>query len=117
MPVKSRLLFIMVIAATIPVTAFAGSSVNRTTITNLQINKDYGAAFVFIQVSTAPTGAPACASSGWNYTLSFGGTGASQLYAMLLTAYAAGTLVNIAGTGLCSDVGIAESLDVLQLTQ
>ena len=90
---------------------------NRATITNLQINKDYGASFVFIQVSTAPAGAPSCASSGWNYTLSFSGAGATQLYAMLLTAYAAGTPVNIAGTGLCSDVGIAESLGVLQLTQ
>jgi hypothetical protein len=99
----------------LPMSAFAGSQVSGATITNLQISKSYGN-FVFIQVSSTPTGAPACANSSWHYTLSFGNPSDNQLYAMLLTAYSSGALVNIAGTGNCNDVGFTESLQALQLT-
>lgn len=100
-----------------PVAALPTTSVSQTTISNLQITKDYGATFVFIQVNGTPTGTTSCASGGWNYTLSFSAPGANQLYAMLLTAYATGTQVNMVGTGTCSEVSFVESLDTLQLTQ
>jgi hypothetical protein len=101
--------------ALFPLSCFA-SGVQRTTITNLQISKAYGD-FVFIQVSGVPLGSPACENSGWNYTLSLSSPGDSQLYAMLLTAYTSGALINIEGAGTCNEVGFVESLQTLQLTQ
>ncbi len=112
-----KILCILLLELALPAAASATTGVTRATITNLQISKDYGNTFVFIQVSPAPTGATACASGGWSYTLPFSETGASQLYAMLLTAYSQGSPVNINGTGACSEVGFVESLDTLQLTQ
>jgi hypothetical protein len=100
----------------LPMTAFAGGQVNRATIVNMAINKSYGN-FVFIQTSITPTGAAVCANSSWQFTLSLSNPGDSQLYAMLLTAYASGALVNITGTGACSEYPTVESVQGVQLTQ
>jgi hypothetical protein len=99
-----------------PCVALAGSSATNAHIKNLQINKNYGV-FVFINIDVNPTGAPACESSSWQYTLSLTNPGDSQLYAMLLTAYTSGAPIDIGGTGACSDVGFVESAAYVQLTQ
>jgi hypothetical protein len=68
-------------------------------------------------VNGSPSGAPACANSSWHYTLSMGNPSDKELYAMLLTAYSTGALVNISGSGACTEVGFVESLQALQVTQ
>jgi hypothetical protein len=64
-----------------------------------------------------PTGATSCERSSWQYTLSLSNPGDSQLYATLLTAYAAGSPIDSTGAGACNDVGFVESLSSLELTQ
>jgi hypothetical protein len=100
----------------LPVTAVAGSSALNAHIKNLQINKGYGN-FVFINIDVVPTGAPSCENAAWQYTLSLSSPGDTQLYAMLLTAYAAGSPINVQGAGACNDVGFVESATAIQLTQ
>lgn len=99
-----------------PLTAFAGSQASGAHIKNLQINKGYGN-FVFINIDVVPTGAPSCENSSWQYTLTLSNPGDGQMYAMLLTAYAAGTPVNFGGAGACNEFGSVESVSVIQLTQ
>jgi hypothetical protein len=94
----------------------AGSFIERVQVINLQINRSYGN-HVFIQVNSPPSGAPACSNSSWHYTLSLGNPSDKELYAMLLMAYATGTLVNISGSGTCNEVGFVESLQALQATK
>lgn len=115
-----RLLGVVIgVLGLVPASALAGSSVSGVTITNLQISEAYpGTSFVFIGLSAQPTGQPACGANGsWQYTLSFSAPSASQLYAMLLTAYAAQTPIDVSGTGTCNEVNFVESLNALQLTR
>ncbi len=96
--------------------ALAGSQILRATIINLEISKSYGN-FVFIGASTSSVGAPTCETGSWQYTLTLTNPGDSQIYALLLTAYATGAVVNLQGAGSCNEVGFVESLQSAQLTQ
>jgi hypothetical protein len=100
----------------LPISIMAGSAISQVRVTNLAINKTYGN-LVFIQVNGTPSGAPACSSGTWQYTLSLGTPSDKELYAMLLMVYSTGAVVNITGTGACSDVNFVESLQGLQATQ
>jgi hypothetical protein len=113
---RSHLLWLLIALVALPSGALAGSSAANAHIKKLQINKGYGV-FVFINIDVVPTGAPACESGTWQYTLSLTNPGDSQMYAMLLTAYTTGAPVDLGGTGACSDVGFVESLSAVQLTQ
>jgi hypothetical protein len=85
-------------------------------IKSLQISKGYGN-FVFINIAVVPTGAPACENASWQYALSLSIPGDTQMYAMLLTAYAAGTPIDVSGAGACNEVGFVESASAIQVTQ
>jgi hypothetical protein len=113
---RSKLLWLLITVIASTGSAFAGSSVQNAHIKNLQINKGYGI-FVFINIDVVPTGAPACENASWQYTLSLTNPGDSQMYAMLLTAYATGAPVDFVGSGACSDVSFVESVSAVQLTQ
>jgi hypothetical protein len=113
---KKAISWILVGFLGLPFMAVAGSSALNAHIKNLQINKGYGN-FVFINIDVTPTGAPPCENGSWEYTLSLSNPGDTQLYAMLLTAYAAGSPINIGGAGACNDVGFVESATAIQLTQ
>lgn len=90
--------------------SFGGGLAANVQVTQLGINKGYGGTFVFIKVSGSPTGAPSCATGYWQFTLTFGNPGDSQLYALLLSAYTTGIPVTILGSGACSEFGQSESL-------
>jgi hypothetical protein len=110
---KRLLLAVALLFGVIP-GAQAGGTVSGATILQLAINKAYGA-FVFIRLDVTPTGAPPCATAYWQYTLTLTNPGDSQLYALLLTAYAQGKQVYIIGSGACSEFSQSESLQNLQL--
>jgi hypothetical protein len=110
-----RMLGSLIIGLLFAVEASAATSIQRTTIANLQLNKGYPNV-LFIQLTGTPSG-NSCSAGGWHYTLSLTGTDGPQMYAMLLMAYSTGALLNIQGSGTCPDVGNIESADVVQLTQ
>ena len=91
--------------------ASAGSDVYNTTITAISIDKQYGN-FAFIKLANNPTGSPSCATliNSWTYTLPLANPGDREIYAALLTAFAAGLTVSMSGTFVCSEHGFVESL-------
>lgn len=96
---KKLLLLALVAVMTAPVT-FAGDG--SGTITSLMIGRSHGAK-VFIKVSAAPAGRPACATnSSWHYVLALTDNLAEQQLSLLLTAYAAKTTVYLEGGNDCT---------------
>lgn len=92
----------------------AASNLTAVTILEIAIDPAYGN-FVFIRVSTPPTGT-SCGTNGyWHFTLPFTNalspnpTGAQQ-YAALLSAQMAGKTISITGTGTCNETNTVESL-------
>jgi hypothetical protein len=97
-------------------TASAVQTFTNTTITELTINRAYPN-FVAVTVAGPPTGTTSCAASGyadWNFTLSLTDAMGTNMYAMLLTAYARGSTVTLYGTGLCSEQAGVESLSMIK---
>jgi len=92
----------------------AGSTGTNAKIIAIDTNKGYGTGLVFIKLDVAPTGKPSCSNHYWDYTLSFSTPFDDKLYAALLSAFAAGSLVATTGTGACSDYGSIESLRSVQ---
>lgn len=112
------ILILLAIGILSPMSALAGSQANNAQITQLSINEAYGGTYVFIMLSVTPTQQPTCATNGaWSYTFPFSAPGANQVYAMLLSAYTAGSTVDMVGTGTCNEFGQIESLQALSLVQ
>lgn len=97
-------------AAAAPQTAVA-SNLSNVTIQEIAIDPAYGN-FIFIRLSSPPTGSPTCASTGhyWHFTFSLTGTAHSELYAALLAAQLSGKLITITGVGACNEHNTIESL-------
>lgn len=96
--------------------AHATSDISNTTIADLSISKAYGS-FVFIKVAASPANPAACSTNGgWHFTLPLSTAADQQLYAMLLTAFASGTTVDMSGLGACNEHGAIESLRSLRVS-
>lgn len=112
------------ILATANLNAYATGEVNDVTVTMLGTGSFYNqlcssSECVFIAVSTAPTGAPACAihASGWHFVLDSSTAAGRQTYSALLAAHATGNPVNIEGEGECNNENGYEDLDYVILTR
>lgn len=82
----------------------------------MDTNKGYGTGLVFIKLDVPPSHKPACSNHYWDYTLSFSTPFDDKLYAVLLSAFTAGTLVATTGMGACSDYGSIESLRSVEVS-
>jgi hypothetical protein len=95
--------------------AKAAGYAGNVSVVETGINRDYPNV-VFVRLSVAPTGIPACSSNGyWHFTLSLTGVTGKELYSMLLTAAASGKLLQITGTGTCNEYGQVESVNAITL--
>jgi hypothetical protein len=106
------LTFLMILFGT---ECLAGSTGTNAKIIAMDTNKGYGNGLVFIKLDVPPSGKPACSNHYWDYTLSFSTAFDDKLYAALLAAFAAGSLVDTTGMGACSDYGSIESLRSVQV--
>jgi hypothetical protein len=87
-----------------------GSTTSNATIAELAIYRPYGN-IVFVRLSAGPASPPSCATQGyWHYALALDGIAGKEMYAMLLSAQAAGKQVAAIGTATCSDFASVESL-------
>jgi hypothetical protein len=98
--------------------ASAVQTYTNTTITELTVNRAY-ANFVAVTVTGTPTeSVPSCATAGyanWSFTLALTDALGTNMYALLLTAFAQGKPVTLYGTGLCSEQPGLESLSMVQV--
>lgn len=92
--------------------ALAGS-VTGATITGLTMSTGDGA-MMFVTVNVSKTSNPACSTSGsYAFVLSLANAYENQMSAMLLSARALGTTVNLTGSGLCDVYSTVETLELI----
>ena len=112
------ILRVVALAATIcgAQSASAVQTFTNTTITELTIDRAYSN-FVAITVAGTPTGTTSCATgyANWSFTLSLNDAIGTNMYALLLTAFAEGKPVTLYGTGSCSEQAGVESLSLAQI--
>lgn len=89
----------------------AASNLTNVTIEEIAIDPAYGN-YVFIRLSTPPTGSPSCASAGhyWHFTFPLSGTAYKEIYAALLAAQMAGKTITVTGYGSCNEHSSIESM-------
>jgi hypothetical protein len=88
------------------------SSVENVTIVRVHLTKDFENV-AFIKLSSPPQGKPGCSAHYWDFTLPLNTPFEKNLFAMLMTAYSTGTLVQAGGVGACNDHPQIESLTAL----
>jgi hypothetical protein len=88
----------------------APGEASNVQVGRVHIARAYGN-FAFIHLKTAPSARGDCSvNSYWHFTLSLDDAAGKNMYAMLLTALASGSLISITGTGNCSEFSSAESI-------
>ncbi|QDO85850.1 hypothetical protein FM037_24550 [Shewanella psychropiezotolerans] len=94
-------------------TVFASEIVD-TTITRLMMDSTYGQK-VFIKTAGVVTRDNCHSTATWDYVLSTDSEFGKQVYAQLLTAYAAKKKLKLVGSGVCIVNGSIEGLKRLEL--
>lgn len=88
--------------------ATAGGTCNGCQIKNLGAGPYYdgicsSGTCVFVKIEQTVSGRPSCASNqGWDFALDTSTASGRATYALLLSAYAAGQTINVAGSNTCS---------------
>jgi hypothetical protein len=116
----SAALFFGVVAA-----ATAGGTCNGCRIKNLGAGPYYDSicssgTCVFIKIEQTVNGRPYCASNqGWDFALDTSTASGKATYALLLTAYTTGQIVNVSGSNACSisSSGLVENLYFVNFAQ
>ena len=94
--IQNAVIFVLLL----PASAFA-QSIATGTVTNLFISATYGD-LVYIEVSGAKSGAPACSTkTPWQFVLPRANQFYADLFGLLLAAYEKGGTVTITGSGNC----------------
>lgn len=108
-------LFLSLIAGAIAFSSDSGmASVSGAPvmITEVHVMTQAGGQVIF-NVSGVRSNMPACATAGNRWAFSDSNAGGQGTLSALLTAYAAGKLVTIYGTGVCDVWGDTESVDYI----
>lgn len=95
--------------------ARASGATGNTVIVEVAIQRQFGD-FVLIRTAGPLVGSPSCYTNAyWHFTLSIGNPGDRELYAMILSAFSAGSTVTMSGKGTCNEFGSIESLQSINL--
>ncbi len=87
----------------------SGGAVTGATITQLEIATQYN--MVMVALSVLPTGSPSCVTnSTWSFALPLTTPVENQMLALLLSARATGTPVQLIGSGACDTYSGIETL-------
>jgi hypothetical protein len=103
----------LVLLGAMSVSVAASASTVTATITRLVMGTGYGD-YVFIELSAAKTGNPACSTSGFGFVLPLASATENQMLALLLSARATQTPMYLIGTGACSNFGNVETLGTVE---
>lgn len=89
--------------------AVAGGVALNATVVKVALRKGLGN-ILLVEVSVPPSNPPVCATSGWHFSLAMNHPIDDKIYATLLAALAAGTSVDLEGTGACTQLATVETL-------
>lgn len=110
---KINFLALLVLAASLSPTAWAGST-GTSTISYVQTYPD--TANVYIKMTTAPTGKPGCSTStSYDYVFALTDIYAKEMLSAVLTAHAAGRSVYTSGEGVCDVYSTAETVNYFRI--
>ena len=107
---------IFLVMASLACSTVLASEIVNTTITRLMMDSQYGQK-VFIQTEGAVTreGGHCHSNSTWHYVIATDSEFGKQVYAQLLTAYAAKKQIKLVGTNVCLVHGNIEGLRRLEM--
>ncbi len=92
----------------------AGLAAN-TTIDRMMMDENYGTK-IYIKTAIPSNGGPACATQPtWDYVLDTGSQLGIQMYAILVSAHAKGTVLTLLGTHQCDVHATIETLRRIEL--